>query len=171
MDGWRLCVREIRMAWVQGSIMGPFLFDVFSSQLQEIISPCKVIAYADDAYVIGKGMNEIEIKLSLERTVGRHFEWLNNIRLVYNQSKTELINCREASLTVIKIWVFPSEHRPSDSSIHWQHTLRWEVTGCDKFPIKRRQVFFVWGKNLTLRAICLHEKFMASSIFKQEKIL
>lgn len=48
---YRSCVRQIELGCVQGSILGPFLFNVYTSKLERIKSPWHVLTYADDAYV------------------------------------------------------------------------------------------------------------------------
>jgi len=47
----RSCVYDIKTGCVQGSILGPVLFNIYTSSLSEVVNPHKLISYADDSYV------------------------------------------------------------------------------------------------------------------------
>jgi len=57
IGGSRSCVRDIKTGCVQGSILGPILFNIYMSELENVVYPCKVVSYADNAYIIGAGTN------------------------------------------------------------------------------------------------------------------
>jgi len=101
------CVRDIRTGCVQGSILGPVLFNIYTSDLAGIVSPCKLIAYADDAYIVASSSCEDELKIILSDTMRRHFDWLNTIGMVCNQQKTELIafGCESFNLSIDNVVV------------------------------------------------------------------
>lgn len=85
------CVRDIKAGCIQGSILGPFLFNVYMSDLVDTLTEATLISYADDSYVIIEGSSENELNEKLTRTINLHFNWLNNAGMICNMSKTELI--------------------------------------------------------------------------------
>jgi len=84
-------VKDIKAGCIQGSIIGPFLFSIYMSQLQSIVHPWELVAYADDSYVIVQGTDMNELKTCTEGVMSKHYEWLKSIGMICNRSKTELI--------------------------------------------------------------------------------
>jgi len=87
----RSCVHEILAGCVQGSILGPVLFNIYMSELDEIVSPHKIVSYADDSYVIIKAKNQNLLVNELRMTLEKHFSWLGEMGMKCNMTKTELI--------------------------------------------------------------------------------
>jgi len=84
-------VLVIKTGCIQGSILGPILFSIYMSKLDEIIAPHRAVAYADDTYVVVSVEKNKNIKDELESVIARHMEWLSNMGMVCNSSKTELM--------------------------------------------------------------------------------
>lgn len=82
-------VRTIRAGCIQGSVIGPILFSIYTSFLSEILSPHKVVAYADDAYLIISADNMNDLLSITSETMKTHFGWLKSIGMVCNPDKTE----------------------------------------------------------------------------------
>jgi len=61
------------------------------SELQNVVSPHELIAYADDSYVVVREQNLQSLKSSLCDVMSKHFNWLSTIGMVCNHSKTELL--------------------------------------------------------------------------------
>jgi len=85
------CVRDIRAGCIQGSVLGPVLFNIYMSELNEVIYPETIISYADDSYVVVEGSSKEEIINRLQASIKRHFEWLKRMGMICNMNKTELI--------------------------------------------------------------------------------
>jgi len=85
-------VRKIRAGCIQGSIIGPLLFNIYTSHLTQVVSPCQCVSYADDTYVVVEGSSKEEMLQVLEKTLKQHFEWLGSIGMICNLTKTELIS-------------------------------------------------------------------------------
>jgi len=94
------CVRDIRTGCIQGSILGPILFNIYTNELETIIAPHKAICYADDSYVVVAHEKVDELKVDLKKVITEHTEWLTSIGMVFNSSKTELITFGSQNLTV-----------------------------------------------------------------------
>jgi len=84
--------RFIKVGCVQGSILGPKLFTLYMSQLQnKMHHGTHLVAYADDAYVSIAADSPLEVKRRLECQLKTHEEYLTQIGMVTNTNKTELI--------------------------------------------------------------------------------
>jgi len=89
--------KYLQAGCVQGSVLGPYLFNIYTRELKKIIegiSPeCFVVAYADDCYVfLSTGSNNPLDTLSiLEQIFVTHANWLSTLSMVCNFKKTELI--------------------------------------------------------------------------------
>jgi len=87
----RSCVKDIKTGCVQGSILGPYLFNLYTSNLYKIIQPSRSTVYADDSYIVVSAKNEEMLEAMLKLTLKDHFSWLRSIGMVCNMSKTELM--------------------------------------------------------------------------------
>lgn len=100
VEASRSIVKRIRAGCIQGSIIGPLLFNIYTNQLQEIIYPNKACAYADDAYVVVSAESETELKEKLENTLKMHFDWLKSVGMECNLAKTELITFFDGEIEI-----------------------------------------------------------------------
>jgi len=91
IDNHRSIVRTIRAGCVQGSIIGPLLFNILTSDLSKVIFPNKVVSYADDSYIVIKTTKAEDLKPKVTECMEKHFEWLNSIGMICNQNKTEMM--------------------------------------------------------------------------------
>jgi len=91
IENHRSCVKKIRAGCIQGSIIGPLLFNIYTSKLQETVAPFKAVSYADDAYIVVSADSLSSLKNQVSLTLNSHFEWLKSIGMECNLSKTELI--------------------------------------------------------------------------------
>jgi len=85
------CIRDIRAGCIQGSVIGPILFNIYTSRLNEIIFPHRVISYADDSYVIISADTKEALLTEIKTTSKRHIDWLKELGMVCNASKIELL--------------------------------------------------------------------------------
>jgi len=88
---------KIPMGCVQGSVLGPFLFNMYTKQLEKIILQVApeafVCSYADDAYVAIPFLNR-NIHQMLEwgsYVIKKHQQWLSSIGMHSNEQKTESV--------------------------------------------------------------------------------
>jgi len=66
-------VADIKSGCIQGSILGPYLFCVYMSELSSILVNAKVFSYADDSYIVVTGDDIADVKTKLVKTLGDHF--------------------------------------------------------------------------------------------------
>ena len=73
---------------VQGSILGPVLFAIYMSPINEIISG--LVTFADDNYQISVGLTEQEALDGCCYQANKMIKWIEASGLVINQEKTEV---------------------------------------------------------------------------------
>ena len=78
---------------VQGSILGPVLFLLFTNDLTQHLSQGKVVMYADDVQFLDADAptNILAHKNRVESTLSVAMQWFTQNRLKMNSSKTEMI--------------------------------------------------------------------------------
>lgn len=139
------CVRDIRAGCIQGSILGPILFNIYTSSLNEIVSPCTLVAYADDAYVIASGKNSEIVSSLLKVTLKSHFEWLEEIGMHCNQSKTEFMIFGEDkfNIEISGVKIPPKDQMKVlgtiiDNKLDWKPHVNRTIAKCHSyiFPLR-----------------------------------
>jgi hypothetical protein len=79
---------------IQGSVLGPTLFNHTASDLKPVSDLNKMFKYADDGYLIVPGSNAI----SIAKEIDHHLNWAKGKNLRLNVSKTsEIVFCRKRS--------------------------------------------------------------------------
>ena len=75
----------------QGSILGPLLFIMYTSDMTDITKHNKVIVYADDTTVLVSGKNLIETKQHSNDILDRFYKYFTSNKLSINPSKTKFM--------------------------------------------------------------------------------
>lgn len=81
----------INVGCVQGSILGPKLFNIYCSNIVNSIKDAKIISYADDSYVINSAYDVGELIAKTEECFRQHTAHLQRLGMVVNEGKTELL--------------------------------------------------------------------------------
>ena len=78
---------------IQGSILGPILFIIFTSDLPQHVSNSKLVSYADDCqFFDAETPSEVEtLKCRVENTLATVMTWFIQNRLKINPTKTEML--------------------------------------------------------------------------------
>jgi len=163
IGGSRSCVRNIKKGCVQGSILGPILFNIYMSELENIVYPCKVVSYADDAYIIGAGTDEETVQSLLCLTLKNHFEWLDTIGMKCNLSKTEFIVIGVPSMNLvvnnIEIQSVKSMKMLGiyvDASLKWDTLIEKQVAKCRSYIFTLRYLRKHLSEKETLTIVKSH---------------
>jgi len=78
---------------VQGSILGPKLFSLYTSKLKSVIETDEIslVSYADDSYVLVVPKEIENVKALAESTIQKHVSFLRSIGMIVNETKTEIM--------------------------------------------------------------------------------
>ena len=77
---------DVEYGTVQGSVLGPILFNLFIRQLLDNVGP---ICFADDGYYISINKSKTEAISNLESKLKRATDWLTDSGMKVNVTKTE----------------------------------------------------------------------------------
>lgn len=93
-NGQNSFINKIPLGCVQGSVLGPILFNIYVRNLQKIVGEnVMCVSYADDSYIaITSSINNINNSINnLSMIASNHINWLTDIGMKCNASKTEFI--------------------------------------------------------------------------------
>jgi hypothetical protein len=179
IDGQSSILKHIPIGCVQGSVIGPRLFNIYTSEFDSIIGPDFFkISYADDSYVAisCQPSQYMSHKLRLEETIRQHFNWLKSIGMIVNPNKTEFIvfHPRRLESTLLdpllidNCKIFPTKNLKI-LGLNFSPTLDWE-THIDKTINKANSMIYAF-RYLNSRisrarfATLLHAHFLSKLTF------
>jgi len=90
IDGELSNLKKLKLGCVQGSILGPKLFNLYMRDVSSNVNGHHITTYADDSYVLVKAAVE-DLQEELQNTVTKHLDYLNVMGMVSNLSKTEAV--------------------------------------------------------------------------------
>ena len=86
---------DIDLGCVQGSVLGPKLFNLYTRDIPNYLTEnAQITAYADDAYVVISAPegSTTDLVNETERCIISHVNYLRTLGMMVNQSKTEIIH-------------------------------------------------------------------------------
>lgn len=127
--------REINASIVQGSVLGPTLFNINSSNLQPISNLNAYFKYADDGYLVIPGGNFASIPAEIEH----HSKWAEKCNLKLNVSKTNEIvfknrNCPPIAPTpgVQRVESMKALGVIIDNKLKFQDHINYVIANCSQ---------------------------------------
>ena len=121
---------------MQGSVLGPKLFSVYTGGLLKALSnihqesSVKIVTYADDTYVIISSETDQKAIEKCQQTAIKHFDFLENIGMKVNKSKTEIMWIgKNQPLETIQLGGIdcPLVKSLKSLGIHIQGDLSWDI--------------------------------------------
>jgi len=80
---------------------------MFTTEMAEHFSNCKIMSYADDTQLIVTGNTTIQVKLKLQELIKLAQKWYTDNSLMNNASKTEILiignNSKDDSIILIEV--------------------------------------------------------------------
>jgi len=130
-------VESINAGCVQGSIIGPLLFNILTSDLYKIILPNTVVSYADDSYVVVKALTREDLLTQTRNCLTKHFAWLKSIGMVCNTGKTEMMafGVGEVEVEVENVIIKSTETMKAlgivlDNKLNWEPHITKMIQKC-----------------------------------------
>nr|CAI5854689.1 unnamed protein product [Callosobruchus analis] len=101
VDGSVSALRDVSKGVPQGSILGPVLFTLYVSDLNEVVKHCKMHSYADDTqlYLSYNPAKVLEASLNLSSDLGNVCSWFNSNGLKVNPKKSVVITFKSKNST------------------------------------------------------------------------
>lgn len=87
-------IKPIVVGVPQGSILGPFLFNVYVNDILNIDPSIKFVMYADDTTLLYKAKDADELVHKINSVLGEMFLWTNKNALKININKTKAVMFR-----------------------------------------------------------------------------
>jgi len=84
--------RDVPLGCVQGSVLGPRIFNLYTSKIPQCLPEnIEIISYADDSYVVVSGQDEQELVKNAETAINAHVNALLELGMIVNSKKTEAV--------------------------------------------------------------------------------
>jgi hypothetical protein len=85
---------KVPLGCVQGSVLGPKLFNLYTRNIMQHLTPnAYITTYVDDSYVITSAPRDETLQLinEAENCLAKHVQYLRSLWMVVNRSKTEFM--------------------------------------------------------------------------------
>lgn len=170
-------IRPLPSGCAQGSVLGPMIFNLFISPLDEIVDET-IFGYADDSYLLCHSKNIGYLQRRLAEQLRKHIFWLKGSGLVVNETKTELIifhkNSTDNFSIRIEDKIIESKEEIKALGITLQRNLKWDshiknkINSCKStlFGLKTIRKYFEKEEFINLTTAFLYSKlFYAAEIW------
>lgn len=117
----------------QGSCLSPFLFNIYTNDMDNCIADeCYLIQYADDSVIWVAGKDRIVMQTSLQQSINNLVIWGDSHGFSYSNEKTELmVFSRKRSPANLKVFLYGSEvklvHETKYLGIWYDPKMTWKT--------------------------------------------
>lgn len=150
-------LKDIKAGVPQGSILGPILYLIYTSDLPEMEN-IKVATFADDTSLMATGRDVFESTSKLQEANDSISSWCKSWKIKLNESKSVHVNFTlkklqtQPNVTLNNI-VVPIENKAKylgmtlDTKLHWKEHVKIKRKELD---LKYRDLYWLIGRNSTL---------------------
>lgn len=150
-------LKDIKAGVPQGSILGPILYLIYTSDLPEI-EDIKVATFADDTSLMATGRNIVESSTKLQEANYSISNWCKSWKIKLNESKSVHVNFtlkkieNPPNITLNNIEV-PLENKAKylgmtlDTKLRWKEHVKIKIKELD---LKYRDLYWLIGRNSLL---------------------
>lgn len=166
VDGCSSSFEHIRCGVPQGSILGPFLFNVFINDLVHISKKAKFIIYADDTslFLSGNSSNELLLEANVILESLHNWSHVNSLMINHNKTKAVIFRSINRNVTVsipllIGDYVIEIVNKYKSLGVIFDEHLKWAdhfrylssnlsksvgalSRGRDLFPVKVKKLIY-----------------------------
>lgn len=166
-EGVYSSIKEAKAGVPQGSVLGPFLFVVFTSDIPQT-SNTIIATFADDTAILAVGDTVSEVTLKLQVAINNIQDWLAKWRIKVNESKSTHINFTNRSIEPLPVTLnnipVPHANQAKYLGMNLDAKLKWKVhvkKKTEELQLKYRKMYWLIGRNSQLS---IHNKLM---LYKQ----
>ena len=150
-------LKEIKAGVPQGSILGPILYLIYTSDLP-IPENIKVATFADDTSLLATGRDIVESTSKLQEANNAISNWCKSWKIKLNESKSVHVNFtlrnieNPPNVTLNNI-IVPLENKAKylgmtlDTKLHWKEHVKIKRRELD---LRYRELYWLIGRNSTL---------------------
>lgn len=150
-------LKDIKAGVPQGSILGPILYLIYTSDLP-ITENVKVATFADDTSLLATGRDIVESTSKLQEANNAVSNWCKSWKIKLNESKSVHVNFtlrnieNPPNVTLNNI-IVPIENKAKylgmtlDTKLHWKEHIKIKRRELD---LRYRELYWLIGRNSTL---------------------
>ena len=149
-------LKKIRSGVPQGSVLGPFLYLIYTNDIPQS-EEIHIATFADDTAILATGKTIEESTSKLQGTINRIHNWTSNWRIKLNESKSIHINFSNKNLQNLPIFINQQVIPYSNTAKYLGMTLDTKLKWKEHVKIKRkeldlklRKMYWLLGRNSEL---------------------
>lgn len=109
----------------QGSVLGPSIFSVITSDLHTANTACKMVKYADDISVVVPMSKQNDTKTTILSEIRAVQEWCERNKLALNNDKTSILLCTSNTNALQLELPFNTSHETTILGVTINDSLTW----------------------------------------------
>ena len=149
-------LKKINAGVPQGSVLGPLLYLLYTSDLPEICSNITA-TFADDTAILATGHNNYESTQKLNTSLSKIQEWTAKWRIKLNETKSVHVDFTNKKVTHIPVYInnniIPYSNQAKYLGMTLDTRLRWKVhvkKKREELNINFKKIYWIIGRNSSM---------------------
>lgn len=149
-------LKEIKAGVPQGSVLGPVLYLLYTSDIPKIEHQT-IATFADDTAILAVGDESDEVTRKLQESINKINDWTIKWRIKLNESKSVHVNYTNRKVQYIPVKIndtqIPHANEAKYLGITLDAKLRWKThikKKREELAIKYRKMYWLLGRNSKL---------------------